>query len=191
MGYGEGHVKTPIRPWQLFRRLRVWLSPADPPRAADLIFVLAGRVYRKEYALELFRNRLAPRILLSVDRFEIRRFSKMVLPVPLDLLKIAQAIPPSARHFFVAFQEYAVRVQPVRTGRFGTYSEIDLLARWIAANPPIHSILIISSATHLRRIRLCSRSLLGPGLQVAFLAAPNLSPEHAQGSPLLSVSEPL
>lgn len=75
--------------------------------------------------------------------------------------------------------------------RFGTYREIDLLSRWIAANPPIHSVLIISSATHLRRIRLCCRSLLGPGLQLAFLAAPNLSPEHAQGSPLLSVSEPL
>jgi hypothetical protein len=61
----------------LFPRLHAWLSPADAPQSADLIFVLAGRVYRKEYALDLFRQGLAPRILFSVSRFEIRRFSKM------------------------------------------------------------------------------------------------------------------
>lgn len=189
MSYCEGPVDTPIRNWQLFHRLRIWLSPADSPRAADLIFALAGRMVRKEYALELFRNGLAPRILLSVGRFEIRRFSKMSLPLPLDLLKMAQAILPSERHYFVAFQENDVRVQPVPPGRFGTYKEIDLLARWLAANRPIDSLLIVSSDIHLRRIRLCCRSLLSKGLPLAFLAAPNPPPEQTQDSPLPSVSE--
>lgn len=88
----------------LLRRLHGWLSPADRARPADLTFVLAGQMSRKHYALQLFREGLAPRLLFSVSRFEIRRFSNMALPVQLDLLKLAQDLPPPQRHFFVLFQ---------------------------------------------------------------------------------------
>ncbi len=71
----------PLLPW-----LHGWLSPADRARPADLIFVLAGQMSRKHYALQLFRAGLAPRLLFSVSRFEIGRFSMMALPVLLDLL---------------------------------------------------------------------------------------------------------
>jgi uncharacterized SAM-binding protein YcdF (DUF218 family) len=153
-------------------RLHAWLSPVDAPRSADLIFVLAGRMHRKEYALELFRQKLSPRILFSVSRFEIRRFSKMALPVPLDLLKLAQELPPPQRHYFAFFEGQQVRTQHVLPRRFGTFTEIAALARWLKENPDIGSVLVISSDTHLRRVRMCCRSLLNSKLRLTFLAAP-------------------
>ncbi|MGC0774053.1 MAG: ElyC/SanA/YdcF family protein [Candidatus Acidiferrum sp.] len=158
-------------------RLRGWLSPADIPRGADLIFVLAGRVDRKDYALELFRQGLSPRILFSVGGFEIRRFSQMPLPVPLDLLKLAQETPPPQRHYFAFFQRQNVQLELVLPGRFGTLREIEALAGWLRAHPDIRSVSVISSETHLRRIRMCCRSLLNPNLELAYLAAPFTPPE--------------
>jgi uncharacterized SAM-binding protein YcdF (DUF218 family) len=160
--------------------LHNWLSPADPPRRADLIFVLAGRMHRKDYALALFRQGLAPRILISVGRFEIRRFSRMTLPVPLDLLGLAQEAPPPDRHYFVFFHGLEVRTEPVQPRRFGTLTEIDALARWLDAHPEIRSVLLVSSGTHLRRLRLCCRSLLSPGIELVFTAAPPSLPAPAE-----------
>jgi uncharacterized SAM-binding protein YcdF (DUF218 family) len=161
-------------------RLRAWLSPADAPRSADLIFVLAGRMYRKDYALELFRQGLAPRILFSVGRFEIRRFSQMALPVPLDLLKLAQEVLPPQRHYFVFFEGQEVQTQHVLPRRFGTLTEIEALARWLSRRPDIRTVLIVSSGPHLRRIRMCCRSLLNTNIRLAFLAAPpTLSEQHS------------
>ena len=161
--------------------LNEWLSDADPVRSADAIFVLAGRENRKQYALELFHQGLAPRILLSVARFEIRRFSKLQLPVPLDLLKIAGDVPPPERHFFVLFEDGGVEVKHVRPKRFGTLTEIESLARWLHKNPRISSLLIISTGTHLRRIRLCCQALLAKDVDVTLIAAPD-SPSGANTS---------
>ncbi len=178
MGYCVGGLKTATRSTSLVTRLHAWLSPADAPHNADLIFVLAGRVHRKEYALELFGQGLAPRLLFSVGRYEIRRFSKMPLPIPLDLLKMAQDVPPPQRHYFAFFQGQEARAEQVPPVRFGTLMEIEALARWLSANPDIRSVLVISSDTHLRRIRMCCRSLLNPTIRLAFLAAPSRLPEQ-------------
>lgn len=161
-------------------RLRAWLSQAETPRSADLIFVLAGRVHRKEYALELFRKGFAPRLLVSVGRFEIRRFSKMSLPAPLDLLKVAQEVPPPQRHYFVSFDGQNGHAEHVLPGRFGTLTEIAALGRWLDVNPTIRSVLVISSAVHLRRIRMCCRSLLKTDAKLAYLATPVNLPEEGQ-----------
>lgn len=147
--------------------------------------MLAGRVYRKDYALELFRQGLAPRILFSVGRFEIRRFSKMALPVPLDLLKLAQEVPPPKRHYFVFFEDQEVRTQHVLPQQFGTLTEIHALTRWLSERPDIRTVLIVSSGAHLRRIRMCCQSLLDPNIKLGFLAAPPTlseqpSPESAE-----------
>jgi uncharacterized SAM-binding protein YcdF (DUF218 family) len=147
------------------------------PRNADVIFVLAGRVSRKEYALELLRQGLAPRILFSVGRFEIRRFSKMALPVPLDLLKLAQELPPPQRHYFVFFYGQVVQVEHMSPRRFGTLTEIKTLAGWLSKNPDIRSVLVVSSDTHLRRIRMCCQALLDRKVELTFLATPS---SHAE-----------
>jgi len=162
-----------LDPSRLLPGLHAWLSLADHARPAALIFVLAGHMSRKDYALQLFREGLAPRLLFSVGRFEIRRFSKMVLPIPLDLLKLAQDVPPPRRHYFVLFQGTACRVEHVPPRRFGTLTEIGSLARWLDANPEVQSLILISNETHLRRIRMCCRALLPRGAEVALLAVPN------------------
>jgi len=126
---------------------------------------------RKERGLELLRQHVAPAALFSVGRFEIRRFSKMDLPVPLDLLRIAQSVPPPQRHYFVSFHDQNVAYELVQLKRFGTLSEVRALAEWLGAHPEIRSLLIVSSAYHLRRIRLCCRALLSPKLVVTHVAA--------------------
>lgn len=163
----------------------------DAPRSADLIFVLAGRVNRKEYALELLRRGLAPRILFSISRFEIRRFSQMTLPVPLDLLQLAQEVPPRHRHYFVFFEAQKVRVEHVPPGRFGTFMEIKALARWLNESPHIRSVLVVSSDTHLRRIRMCCRSLLKATTSVALLAAPLWLSESPAATTPMQQRDPL
>jgi uncharacterized SAM-binding protein YcdF (DUF218 family) len=154
-------------------RLHAWLSSADHARPADLIFVLAGHVSRKEYALQLFREGFSPRLLFSVGRFEIRRFSKMALPIQLDLLKVAQDMPPPRRHFFVLFQGKECQVKHVQPRRFGTLTEITSLARWLCANPEVQSLILISNETHLRRIRMCCQALLPRHVELALLTVPN------------------
>jgi hypothetical protein len=141
---------------------------------ADLIFVLAGRERRKQHGLELFRQRLAPRILLSVARFEIRNFYKLPLPVPLNLTKLAFDVPPPQRHFFVFFENQKVQVEHIRPRRFGTLTEITSLARWLETRPEIKSLLIVSSNAHLRRVRMCCQSSLGASINIAFIAAPEM-----------------
>jgi hypothetical protein len=184
-------ILGPSRP--LLSGLHAWLSPADDVRPVDLLFVLAGRMSRKHYALQLFREGLAPNLLFSVARFEIRRFSTMALPLPLDLLKLAQDVPPPERHFFVLFHGSEFRVEHVQPQRFGTLTEIASLARWLIANPEIHSLALISNAAHLRRIRMCCRFLLPPGVDVAFLSVPDSFPDPADlhGSVFQSTSSDL
>jgi DUF218 domain len=169
------HVRSASLVRYCVQRLHEWLSPADQPECTDLIFVLAGRMDRKSYGLDLFRQGLAPRILFSVARFEIRRFSKMALPVPVDLLRIAQDVPPPARHYFMLFQEKDAVVWRVPPRRLGTLNEVAALAQWLDANAQVRSLLLVSSATHLRRLRMCCHALLKPNVGVTFVAAPESS----------------
>jgi hypothetical protein len=183
VSYCDEDLETPNQPEQRVPHLRAWLSPVDKLRNADLIFVLAGRVSRKEYALELLRQGLAPRILFSVGRFEIRRFSKMALPVPLDLLKLAQELPPPQRHYFVFFSGQIVQVEHVPPRRFGTLTEIEKLSGWLGKIPDVHSVLVVSTDAHLRRIRMCCRALLDPKVEFTFLAAPLSQAEQSDSEP--------
>jgi len=160
----------------LLSRLYDWLTGADPIRNADLIFTLAGRQSRKVFALELFQQLRAPRLLLSVGRFEIRRFAKLILPAALNLLEIATPVSPPDRHFFVSFEDHKVEVEWVPRGRFGTLSEIRALAAWLRRHPEVSSLLVVSSATHLRRVRMCCRSLLPRQIHILFVGVPNEDP---------------
>lgn len=161
----------------LMRRFYDWLACADSIADGDLIFAVAGRQSRKMFALELFSQGRAPKLLLSVARFEIRRFAKLPLPVSLDLLSIAAPIPAPERHFFVTFEAGKSAVEFVRLrGRFGTLREIQALAAWLKVRPTINSVLVVSSASHLRRVRLCCRAFLPRRLQFRMLADPNENP---------------
>ncbi len=149
-----------------------WLARADSPAHADAIFVLAGHKSRKVYAIRLLEQGMAPRLLLSVGRFEIRRFPELGLPQTIDLLEMAQSIPPPQRHFFVLFENEQFTLQRIRVRTLGTLSEIDALADWLGAHPGISSLLVVSSGSHLRRLRICCRALLPRKLKTSFLATP-------------------
>ena len=126
----------------------------------DLIFVLAGRPVRKIYGLELFRDGAAPRILFSVARFEVRRFRELALPVEFDLLPIAAPVPAEERHFFVLFGGGAPEVERIAVRRFGTLREIEALADYLKRHREIRSVLVVTSAVHQRRVRMCCRVIL-------------------------------
>ncbi len=51
------------------------LTKKDALAPADLIFVLAGKMERKHYGLELYRAGFAKQLLLSVGRFEVSKMS--------------------------------------------------------------------------------------------------------------------
>jgi len=149
-----------------------WLVRADPPAPADAIFVLAGHKSRKVFAIRLLERGIAPALLFSVGRFEIRRFPELGLPLTIDLLQIAQSISPPQRHFFVLFENQQFTVQRIRLRTLGTLSEIDALADWILAHPAISSLLVVSSGSHLRRLRMCCRRLLRRNVKCSFVATP-------------------
>src|ERR1035441_3224688 len=58
-------------------RLYRCLTWNDSVEAVDLIFVMAGRMERKQYGLELYRAGIAPRLILSVGRFEVSKMSRL------------------------------------------------------------------------------------------------------------------
>jgi hypothetical protein len=170
----------------MLKRIYDWLAHEDTLTASDLIFVLAGLQSRKEYAATLFREGIAPLVLFSVDRFEIRRFATLDVPQPpaLDLLEIARGISPPDRHFFVLLKSGQFEVKRIPVRKLGTLSEIDALADWLPLHPEIASLLVISSGTHLRRLRLCCRALLPPNSKTYMRAVPqgnslaDRTPEH-------------
>jgi len=156
----------------MFKLVYKWLAQSDLPVNTDLIFVLAGLEKRKTYALELFHSGFAPQVLFSTARYEIRRFVNLPLPQRIDLLKIVESIPPPMRHFLVHVTTGHFEVQRIPAKGLGTLREIEALARWLKTRPGINSLLIVSSAIHLRRLRLCSRALLPRSVKVLFIATP-------------------
>jgi hypothetical protein len=156
-----------------------WLARADSPAHADAVFVLAGLKSRKVYAIELFEQGMAPRLLFSVGRFEIRRFPELGLPQTIDLLQMAESIPPPQRHFFVLFENQQFTVQRIPVRMLGTLSEIDALADWLLAHPEISSLLVVSSGSHLQRLRMCCWRMLRRNVKCSFVATPGESGENA------------
>jgi len=159
----------------LLNRLYDWLAASDALQPSDVIFVLAGRECRKHFALELLRAGWAPTLLLSVGRFEIRRFSNLELPAELDMLAIASTTEPRRRHYFVEIGSGSAQAQRITLSRFGTLSEIRAFAVWLREHDAIRSATIVSSGFHLKRVRMCCRRLMPEGTRLHFVAVPDES----------------
>jgi hypothetical protein len=76
---------------QLLPKFYDWLSGADALQASNVIFVPAGREYRKQIGLQLFHEGWASTLLLSVGRFELRNFTQYALREVLS----RGALPPT------------------------------------------------------------------------------------------------
>ncbi|MEO8371984.1 MAG: hypothetical protein ABI806_22565 [Candidatus Solibacter sp.] len=134
-------------------RLHEYLTLNDPPQPADLIFVLAGRMDRKRHGLELYRTGIAPRLLLSVDRFEVSKMATIDFEGADDLIAQRNKLPADQRHFFCEVSGAGIRSEPAELPRWNTYGEILGLWDYLQRCMP-RSILVISSDVHLRRVAL-------------------------------------
>jgi hypothetical protein len=171
---GGGRSRELVDIWPL-PFLEHWLARAGAPEPAALIFVLAGREDRKLHALKLYQQGCAPRLIISVGRFEIRRFEKLPLPVQLPLRETAAAIPAAKRHFFVCFEGDLAEIEAIPARRLGTLREIQALENWLIRRPEITSVLVITNGVHARRVRLCCQAVLDRRIQVHLTNAPNPS----------------
>lgn len=148
------------------------LSVDDPPRRSDCIFAFAGRPERKRHGIELWHRGFAPTLLLSVGRFEWRRFPELELPEDGGLKRMAEETTPPERHFFVTVTRQGISCDRVHVGPFGTRSEARALAAY-ARRAGLRSILVVSTRVHLRRAALIvGRSLRGSGVETAYTAVP-------------------
>jgi hypothetical protein len=147
------------------------LIQADSPAPADVIFVLAGRHERKSYGLQLFRDGLAPRLILSVGRFEVRKMGSLGFE-GLELHERAARLPPGNRHFFIDIVGNSHRVITRPDAGKGTYAELLSLSRYFEPEPP-GSLLLVSTSIHLRRIRFCCRRVTSfAGVRLRYLSVP-------------------
>ena len=142
-------------PWWSSALLRVYgrLTRNDPEQPVDLIFVVAGRMERKHYGLELFRAGLAPRLVISVGRFEVSKMGKLDRAVGDSLIALRDRTPPGERHFFVEMDNAGVKAGQVRLPRWSTYGEALALRRFLE-DAGVGKVMVISNDLHLRRVAL-------------------------------------
>jgi uncharacterized SAM-binding protein YcdF (DUF218 family) len=161
---------------RLLARAFDFLADADAPGPADAIFVFAGRPERKRHGLALWRRGLAPVLILSVARFEWRRFPELGLEDDGGLRALVEATYYKRRHFFVTLDPSGTRVRFVPPRALGTRREAFALAEEAGA-AAFRSILVVTSPPHVRRARFAvERALRGSGVRIACTAAPGEDP---------------
>jgi hypothetical protein len=149
------------------------LARNDAVRPVDLIFVLAGRLERKTYGLELFHSGLAPRLILSIDRWEVSKTKRLELPFADDLVRLRDRTLPQDRHFFVDMDRDASRVQQVNLTIRNTYGEISKLRERLQ-HEPLKRVMVISTDLHLQRVSLTVKKLFRDSpTQFSFCAVPS------------------
>jgi len=135
------------------------LVGGGPPERSDLIFVLAGLPERKVYGLELFRKNFAPRLILSVGRFEVRKMARLGFE-RLNLRELAARRPPDQRHFFIDISADSQTVVPAENRQGGTFHELVALASYLGPAAP-KSLTLISTSIHLPRVEWCCGRING------------------------------
>jgi uncharacterized SAM-binding protein YcdF (DUF218 family) len=165
--------------------LIVFLSRAEPRAApeatAGAIFVFAGGQARKEYAVAAWRRGHAPVLVLSVARFEWRRYALLGLPGMERLQAAVERLPPPERHFFVILERGTAEIRHVVPRRYGTRNEARALSA-LARQRGWKSLIVISSEFHLRRVALVvGRAFRGSGIAVAYAAPPPGTDPHGPG----------
>jgi hypothetical protein len=83
-------------------------------------------------------------------------------------------VPAEERHFFVLFGGGAPEVERIAVRRFGTLREIEGLADYLKRHREIRSVLVVTSAVHLRRVRMCCRVILAREFNYQTAAVPRV-----------------
>lgn len=157
---------------KLAQRIYDFLDIGKSPYPADCIFVMAGRQDRKVFGIKMWRIGYAAQLILSVGRFEWRKFKDLGLESDGGLESMAAQIPPKKRHFLVRLNPREASCTPVQPGFFGTSSEARILAEYLR-DQPVRSLLVVSSPIHLRRVALVFRhSFRKSNIQLTFVPVP-------------------
>ena len=162
-----------------------FLDIGKSARPADCIFVMAGKQERKVFGIKMWHSGCAPQLILSVGRFEWRKFEELHLESDGGLVSLVDQIPPTKRHFFLHLHGQKATCTPVRKGFLGTDSEAQALAPYLR-KMSIRSLVVLSSPAHLRRVALAfRRALRKSGVDLTFVAVPeevafDSSPARAQ-----------
>jgi hypothetical protein len=165
------NLDNPNSRFPSFNALCDYLALDDSPSQSDLIFVLAGRPERKAFGLQLFRQGIAPRIILSVGRFEVRKMDAFGFQ-DLNMREMVRHMAPEDRHFFIEISDGSRTVTPARIKRVGTFGELAALADYIRERQ-IKNLILISTSVHLRRVRLCCRKMSGlRRLNISYVPVP-------------------
>jgi uncharacterized SAM-binding protein YcdF (DUF218 family) len=133
---------------------------------------MAGRMERKHYGLELYRAGLAPRLVLSVGRFEVSKMSQLDLECTEKLKSLRDRTPPSERHFFVTLDASGIRLEKAKLLRCSTYGET-LTFRRLLEREDVRRVMVVSTDIHLRRVAFTfSKVFRGTPLQFQYCPVP-------------------
>ena len=127
------------------------LTSNDPVEPVDLIFVMAGRMERKQYGLELYRAGIAPRLVLSVGRFEVSKMARLEWEGFDELVALRERTRPDDRHFFAEVDSSGIRIERAKLQRWNTYGEA-LGLRQLLEKRNAGKVMIVSTEVHLRRV---------------------------------------
>lgn len=163
-------VKAVVR--RFLAALYDWLDCGDEFRDSDLVFVHAGPKQRKVVALELYSQGKIRSLLLSMSPGEARNVAALKWPVPLEAVEAALSKLAAEQHAFVWLGSGKVIADSAPLGAFGSLSEVRQLKRWLHKHGEISSVLMVSTAPHLRRVRMCCRAILSSSVDVRLLAIP-------------------
>jgi hypothetical protein len=140
----------------LLARIPEILTIRDPVELCDVVFVLAGLPERKTYGLKLLHGGMTWKLVLSVARFEVRKFAATPQGRP-AMIDRAQSLPPRQRHFFVEATANGATWRVAELEVLGTFAELWAFAR---SMPEARlRIGIVSTTIHMRRVRLCCRRI--------------------------------
>lgn len=166
-GFGDSIAKSALE------RFYEALTRNDSTEPADLVFVLAGRMERKKYGLDLYRAGLARRLILSIGRFEVSRMARIGFNELEELIQLRDSTPPDERHFFVEMNASGTYIEKVRLRRWSTYGEL-LAFRDRLAFDAARSVLVVSTDIHLRRVAVTlERLLCSPKRKILYCAVPD------------------
>jgi DUF218 domain-containing protein len=146
------------------------LTLNNPVEPVDLIFVMAGRMERKQYGLELYRAGTAPRLVLSVGRFEVSKMSRLEWEGFDGLVALRERTQPEDRHFFVEVNFSGTHIAKAKLQRWNTYGEA-LGLRQLLEGTNVGKVMIVSTEVHLRRVAFALNKVFH-GVPVKFLYCP-------------------
>jgi hypothetical protein len=135
------------------------LTRVDSVQPVDLIFVMAGRMNRKRYGLELYRQGVTPKLVLSVRRFEVSKMLPTEFAFVDELAALRSVTPPNQRHFFVSLDRFGTRVESASVPQWNTYGEVVGLMRQLEREHAA-KVMVVSTAIHSRRVAHTIRQVL-------------------------------